>query len=301
MSFSRFAGAVLLLIPALAFGQKQEVRELQRDVAVLQDQVRSLERNFNEKVGSITTLLQQAIDSINKLNTNMAVLDSAMRDREKNLATPVTAVGAKVDQMANEFQFLRTTIEDLNGRMGKLERQLVDMNNTLKVIQAPPTAPPGPGQAPGPGMASAAPPAGVSADALYANAMRDKDSGNYDLALEGFQNYLRFFGTTDSAPNAQFYIGEISFLRKQYDEALQAFDAVLERYPDNNKTLDALYMKGRTLVLMGQKTAGADEFQEVVQRAPRSALAQKAREELKKLGLSANRSPASKKRTTKSR
>ncbi len=293
MSYSRFAGAFLLLVPALAFGQKQEVRELQRDVAVLQDQVRSLERSFNEKVGSITTLLQQAIDSINKLNTNMAVLDSALRDREKNIAAPMGAVGTKVDQMANEFQFLRTTIEDLNGRMGKLERQLVDMNNTMKVIQAPPSAPP----ASGPSMASSGPPPGVSADALYANAMRDKDSGNYDLALEGFQNYLKFFGNTDTAPNAQFYIGEINFLRKQYEDALGAFDAVLERYPDNNKTLDALYMKGRALVLTGQKTAGADEFREVIQRAPRSALAQKSRDELKKLGLSATRTTT----TTKKR
>ncbi len=286
----------LLLVPALVFGQKQEVRELQRDVAILQDQVRSLERSFNEKVGSITTLLNQAIDSINKLNTTMAVLDASLREREKNLAAPVTSVGAKVDQMASEFQFLRTTIEDLNGRMGKLERQLVDMNNAIKVIQAPPAPPPGPG-----GTASATPPAGMSADALYANAMRAKDSGNYDLAQEQFQDYLKYYGATDTAPNAQYYIGEILFQRKQYDNALQAFDAVLERYPENNKTLDALYMKGRTLVLMGQKTAGADEFYEVITRQPRSAQAAKAREQLKALGLSTTPRSATKRRTTKAR
>jgi TolA-binding protein len=286
MSLLRFLPAIVVLVPALA--QKQEVRELQRDVAVLQDQVRSLERSFNEKVGSITTLLQQAIDSVNKLNTNMAVLDSALRDREKNMTGPVASVGAKVDQMANEFQFLRTTIEDMNGRMGKLERQLVDMNNTIKVMQAPPVAPPpsGPGITPG-GMAGA-PPAGVSAESLYANSLRDKESGNYDMALEGFNNYLKFFGNTDTAPNAQYYIGEIHFLRKQYDNALDAFEAV-ERYPDNAKTLDALFMKGRTLVAMQQRTAGADQFQEVIARAPRSALAQRSREEIKKLGLSPRR------------
>ncbi len=288
---------VLLLMPALLPAQKQEVRELQRDVAVLQDQVRSLERSFNEKVGSITTLLQQAIDSINKLNTNMAVLDAALREREKGLTAPMTSMGAKVDQMANEFQFLRTTIEDLNGRMGKLERQLVDMNNTMKVLQAPPAPPPAAGAAPG-SAASSGPPAGVSADSLYANAMRDKESGNYDLALEGFMNYLKWFGSTSTAPNAQYYIGEIQFTRKEYDEALDAFDAVLERYPENSKTLDALYMKGRTHVLMGQRTAGADEFQQVIDRAPRTQLAQKARDEIRKLGLAParKRAPAKKAR-----
>jgi len=276
----------MLLLPVYAPAQKQEVRELQRDVAVLQDQVRSLERSFNEKVGSMTTLLQQAIDGVNRLNTNMAVLDAALRDREKNLAAPVTSVGAKVDQMSSEFQYLRTTIEDLNGRMGKLERQLIDMNNTLKVIQAPPVAPPAQGAAAG------GPPPGVSADMLYANALRDKEAGNYDLALEGFNNYLKFYGATESAPNAQYYIGEIEFQRKNYDQALAAFDAVLERYPENPKTLDALFMKGRTLVLQGERTAGADEFQEVIKRAPRSGLAEQARAEIRKLGLAPRRSTA---------
>lgn len=288
MSGLKLACAAALLLPALAPAQKQEVRELQRDVAVLQDQVRSLERSFNEKVGSMTTLLQQAIDGVNRLNTSMAVLDAALRDREKNLAAPVTSVGAKVDQMSNEFQYLRTTIEDLNGRMGKLERQLVDMNNTLKVIQAPPVAPPTQG-------AESGPPPGVSADTLYANALRDKEAGNYDLALEGFNNYLKFFGTTESAPNAQYYIGEIEFQRKNYDQALTAFDAVLERYPENPKTLDALFMKGRTLVLQGERTAGADEFQEVIKRAPRSTLAVQARAEIRKLGLAPRRTAPAKK------
>ncbi len=289
MSGLKLACAAVLLLPALAPAQKQEVRELQRDVAVLQDQVRSLERSFNEKVGSMTTLLQQAIDGVNRLNTNMAVLDAAMRDREKNLAAPVTSVGAKVDQMSSEFQYLRTTIEDLNGRMGKLERQLVDMNNTLKVIQAPPTAPPPQGAAAG------GPPPGVSADSLYANALRDKEAGNYDLALENFNNYLKFYGTTETAPNAQYYIGEIEFQRKNYDQALTAFDAVLERYPENPKTLDALFMKGRTLVLQGERTAGADEFQEVIKRAPRSGLAEQARAEIRKLGLAPRRTTPAKK------
>ncbi len=290
----KFPLAIVLLaaLPAASFAQKQEIREVQRDVASLQDQVRGLERTLNENVGRLTAMLQQVSDAVNKVNTNLAVLDATMRDRDKNVNAPVASMGTKVDAMANEFQGLRVTMEDMNARLGKLQQSIVDLGNTVKVMQSPPTPPPGAGSpTSGPGMAAGgAPPAGMTAEALYANAMRDKDGGAYDSALAEFNDYLRYYGTTDLAPNAQYYIGEIYYNRKDYDNALKAFDTVLERFPDNNKTLDAMYMKGRSLVQMGERTKGAAEFRAVIQRNPRSDTAAKARDQLKALGLPATTS-----------
>ncbi len=277
----------LLLIPGIGFAQKREFVELQRDVAALQDQVRSLERSNSENMGRLTGLLQQAIDSINKVSTSIAVLDASIRERDKTVAAPMANLGAKVDQMSNEFQGVRVTIDDLSSRLGKLQQNLVDLNNTIKVIQAPPAPPSGPGGSSGPGSASSGAPT-VNADTLYSSAMRDKNGGHDDIALQEFNDYLRFYGNTEMAPNAQYYIGEIFYNRKDYENALQAFDMVLERYPENNKTLDAMYMKGRSLVQMGERTKGAEEFRAVVAKAPRSELAAKAKAQLTSMGLSVN-------------
>jgi tol-pal system protein YbgF len=285
---------VLCLLPGLSFAQKREFVELQRDVAALQDQVRSLANSNSENMGRVTALLQQALDSINKLNTNVALLDAAMRDRDKTIVAPVTSVGAKVDQMSSEFQAMRVTMDDMSSRLGKLQQNLVDLNNTIKVIQAPPALPSGgPGGGPGSAAGSAPP-----ADTLYSSAMRDKNGGNDDVALQEFNDYLKFYGNTEMAPNAQYYIGEILYNRKDYQNALQAFDTVLERYPDNNKTLDAMYMKGRTLVQLGERSAGADVFRAVYNKAPRSELAAKAKAQLASMGLSVN-TPAAKRATPK--
>lgn len=289
MNWLRLALSVVLISP-LAFAQKRELVELQRDVATLQDQVRSLERSFNEKVGGLTTLLQQSIDAIQKLNTTVAVLDASLRDREKNLAAPVTTVGSKVDQMSSEFQAVRVSIEDMTARLGRLERSLVDLSNTIKVIQAPPAPP-----------SAAGPPQGLSAEDLYANALRDKAAGNFDMAIAEFNDYLKFYGDTESAPNAQYYIGEIAFTRKDYETALEAFNLVLERFPEerNTKILDAIFMKGRTLVEMGQPGKAAEEFRAVINRSPRSDLAAKSKEQLAALKLPVN--PPTTKRKAKSR
>jgi TolA-binding protein len=74
---------------------------------------------------------------------------------------------------------------------------------------------------------------------------------------------------------------------------------VLEKYPDNNKTADALYMKGATLVKMGKRTQGKQEFCELAKRFPSSDLAGKAKSQVKTLGLTcgAAAAPARKKKT----
>jgi TolA-binding protein len=288
MNWLRLAVAAFLLSP-LSFGQNRQMVELQRDVADLQDKVHKLDSTFNEKMGSLNTLVQQCVDSIAKLNTSIAVLDSSLRDREAKLSEPLTATGAKVDQLSSEFQAVRVSVDDLSSRLGKLERTLVDLGNTMKVIASPP---PPPGPAP-----SAGPPQGLSADTLYANAMRDKDGGNSDMALQEFSDYLKYYRDTDTAPNAQYYIGEISYNRKDYETALKSFDAVLEQFPEgkNTKMLDAMFMKGRTLVLMGDKAGAVAEFRAVVKRAPTSELATKAKAQLATLGVA----PVAKKSTHK--
>ncbi len=281
MKRSRLVFVLLVVTPVLCFGQKKEILELQRDMALLQQDVRALQRSMDENMAALKVLVQQAVDSVAKLNTTVAVLDNTLRERlreqEKVLVNPVATVSSKVDQMSTDFQALRDSVADMNARMGKLEQRIIDLGNKITVIQAPPAPPPGTG--------ASGPPPGVSAEGLYASAMRDMDGGSYDLAIQEFNDYLKYFGTTETAPNAQYYIGEIYFKRGDLESALKAFDMVLERYPENTKTLDAMYMKGQTLVKMGERTKGAEEFREIIARRPSSELAAKARARLRELGL----------------
>ena len=284
---------ILFLSAFPAFSQKEKIAEIQRDVLLMQDQIRSLQRSQDEKMAALQVLVQQILDSANKANTAVAVLDSAMRDRlkeqEKLLVAPIAGVGAKVDTMANDFAGVRESVTDLSSRMGKLQNQIADINSAIKILAAPPAPPP---SAVPPAAANPnAPPAGVSAETLYNGAMRDKSAGNSDLAIEQFQNYLKWFGNTDLAPNAQYYIGEIKYLRGDLDGALLAFDTLLEKDPDNPKTSDAMLQKGRALVKSGFKAEARQEFTSLVKKFPTHDNAAKARTELAALNSPA-RAPA---------
>lgn len=290
---------LLLSLSALpALSQKEKIAEIQRDILLMQDQIRALQRSQDEKMAAMQVLLQQTLESANKANTAVAVLDAALRDRmkeqEKLLVAPVANVGARVDTMSNDFAGVRESITDLSSRMGKLQNQLADINSAIKTLAAPPPPPPAAGV---PTAAAGGPPAGVSAETLYNGAMRDKSAGNADLAIEQFQNYLKWFGSTDLAPNAQYYIGEIKYLRGDLDGALMAFDTLLEKYPDNPKTSDAMLQKGRALVKAGFKAEARQEFTSLIKKFPNHDNAAKARTELAALnGPARGARPATKKR-----
>ena len=289
MTFWRRLVPVLLICPSLGLAASREIVELQRDVALLQEQVRTLQRSQDEKLSAIQVLVQQALDAANKANTSVALLQNnlqqSIKEQQKSVVAPVVDVGAKIDQMSNDFQALRESVADISSQVGKLQQQMVDIGNAVRTIQTPAAPPPAAGTSLGPPPAAAGNVPPVPAETLYQNAMRDRSGGKDDLALQEFSDYLKYYGNTDLAPNAQFYVGEIHLRQGNFDDALREFDMVLEKYPDNNKTADALYMKGRTLVQMGKRTQGKQEFCELVKRFPSSDLAGKARSQVKALGL----------------
>ena len=278
------AQAVMFAAPA------REILELQRDMATLQDQVKTLQRTLEERMAALQSLIQQNVELTNK---STAAVEAGIRDRmaeqAKSLTGPVANMNVKLDQMANEFQNVSNHVADLTSQMSKLQAQLVDLGNAVKTINAPPPPPPGAGST-GAGMSGAGgattPPPGMSAQQVYDSAMRDRSGGSFDLAMQGFNEYLKYYGSTELAPNAQFYIGQIYYDKNDFSNALQAFDAVLERFPENPKTADAMYMKGMALLKSGQRTEAAREFLNVIQKFPTAEVAAKARTQRRALGLS---------------
>jgi len=283
----------------LAFGASKEIVELQRDVALLQDQVRALQQSLDQRVGSLQALVQQTLDASNRTSTAVAVMqdrfNDALKQQQQSVAGPVANVGNKLDQMSEDFRAVRESVLDMNSRLNKLDAKIADLQNTINVLRNPPSAPP-PAAGAVEGPVASGPPPGMNAETTYTNAYRDYTGGNYDLAMQEFTDYLKYFPNLQLSPNAQYYIGDIYSRRKDYENAIQAFDAVLEHYSENNKTAAAHYKKGEALLALGRRDAAAREFRDVVSHYPDSDVVPLAKKQLRDLGLSS--APA---KTTKRR
>ena len=308
MSFSRVAILLFGLSP-FAFGASKEILELQRDIAMLQTQVTNLQSTLDQKVAAIQTLTQQTLDSVTRTNTAVAVMENrfneTMKQQEQSLNGPVANVGQKLDQMSEDFRAVRESVLDMNTRMGKLDAKMADLQNLINTTRSAPAAPPPAiGTTPGdPNAAQTAPatsgpPPGMQAEATYTNAFRDYQAGKYDIAMQEFNDYLKYFGNTTFAPNAQYYLADIYYRRQDFSNALPAFDMVLEKYGDNAKTADAHYMKGMCLMSLDRKDAAAREFRDVYARYSDQDpdIAAKAKARLREMGLTVATTAAPKRR-----
>ncbi len=288
------AGLVTITAPPRIHAASKEIQELQRDVAQLQDQVKQLQQSQDRQLAEIRVLVQQALSAGNDANKSVAViqngLQQSLRDLQEKVVSPVVGVGSRMDQVSSDVRTLQAAVGDLTNMVSKMQAQLTDLSNVVKVLSAPPpAAPPQPGATPGGGPGgpggSASDLPTISATDLYANADRDRIGGKLDLALSEFSDYLRWYGNTDMAPYAQYYIGWIHSSQGDYDDAVKDFDLVLEKYPDNKKTPDALFGKGTSLVKLGRRTDANKEFQELLKRFPKSDLAPRACDQVKSLGF----------------
>jgi tol-pal system protein YbgF len=298
-----FSAAVLagtlggsLVGPRPAEAVARELIELQHDVTSLLQGQKDLSTQMTQDHTVMKTLVEQSSDTVGKLNGTMSALQKSMQDVTANS-------GARLDTMSTQVQGLSDNLEEIKSRLGKLNQQLVDLQNTVQSIDAKISGGGGAGGTPtasnsGGGMSSqpassSLPPSGApagggsapSADTLYSNGLRDITGGNYDLARKEFLDYLKFYGDTDLASNAQFYLGEIAYKQKQYDQAVSEFDKVLANYPKSFKLAPARLRKGMALIEVGQKTAGVRELREVIKRYPNTEEERLARAKLKELGV----------------
>ncbi|HEV3041370.1 MAG TPA: tetratricopeptide repeat protein [Candidatus Angelobacter sp.] len=264
--------ASFVIQPAFA-GTKEQLIQLQTTVDILKDNMAKMQQSFDERMGVMRDMVTQQTDSVNKMGNTIDSLSKALQQQNNDSA-------GKVDQLSGQVQSLHDAVDELKARLAKVGKQLDDLQGTVQNIQAPPAAQPGATPATAQPAQNQAPPA----DVLYNDALRDFNAGKNDLALQEFKQYLQYYGNTDLAGNAQFYVGEIEYRAGDYQSAIKDYNNVLDQFPGGNKNAAAQLKKGFAFLELGQRDAGVKELQSLINRYPKSPEAIQARDRLNRLG-----------------
>src|SRR6266478_2119627 len=169
-SGAMFASAVAgsLIGPKPVMAVAREIIELQRDVTSILQGQKDLQNQMTQDHTVQKTLIEQSSDTVNKLNTTMSSLQKSVQDVQANS-------GTRLDTMSTQVQGLSDNLEEIKSRLGKVNQQLVDLQNSVQSIDArlaggnPAGAPPAASPAAKPAADASHPPA----DTLYSNGLSD--------------------------------------------------------------------------------------------------------------------------------
>ncbi|MGA3326288.1 MAG: tetratricopeptide repeat protein [Terriglobia bacterium] len=257
-----------------AFGVSKETLQMMQQLDALQQAVQNLQKTVDTQTAVLKTLVEQANDNVNSMKSVVTDLRGSL---QQNLASS----NARFDAMTSQMQALSESLEEAKSRLSKLSEQMAQTQNILQTLPALNPAPTtSPGTLPAPGA-----PQVPDAESLYNQGLSLYSGGQWDLSMQAFQEYLKYYKDTDRASNAQFYIGECYYSQKDYKQAIDAYDLCIEKYPAGNKAAAAQLHKGYSLLALDQKAAGIRELRSLIQRFPDSDEADLARQRLKKLGV----------------
>jgi tol-pal system protein YbgF len=165
--------------------------------------------------------LEQRVAQLERLADNQGLIE---------LARQLYALQAEVRALRGSVEELQFA---LNGAKEQQRAQYLDLDQRLQAVEEGAAR-----------LAATATVAGTDPAAEYQAAFDLLKAGKYDQAKAGFEGFLASHPAHELASNAQYWLGEVSYVERDYEAALKAFGKVLSDYPQARKAADALLKTG---------------------------------------------------------
>ena len=204
-----------------------------------------------------------------------------VEDRLNQIQQNLTALTGQLEQMQYRNQQLQQQMEKMQA---DYEYRLDTLEKGGKAGPRPAAPPPSAGPTPTPpagggNLAANAPPAGggVQGEALYHDAFKLLQDGDYAGAERGFKTFVQRNPQNPLAGNAQYWLGETYYARRDYQNAMVSFAEGYKVYKTSPKGPDNLLKLGVTLTALNKKQEACAVFSRFSQDYPRATDLQKRR------------------------
>jgi tol-pal system protein YbgF len=236
---------------------------------------------------------------------------AAVKQHEDAQDASIAALNQQVSDLQASVQRLTGQNEQLTHRVGEFEDKIARMQKDFDYricmlaqqqlgagpdASADPSAPP-----PAPAMDCAAthnappapppdsqvynagnpnalapPPTAPDPHQQFNAAMALLAKAQYDEARAGFQAIIDANPDGDLAPQANYWIGDIAYVQKDYQGAARAFALEIKKYPTSDRAPESMLKLGQTLIAMGKKEEGCTTLAAIKEKFPKDPIDKKA-------------------------
>ena len=242
---------------------------------------KKVSNDLDVRIQSIRSGNAETVSDMERLRSEIRELSGRIEDNEQIIKRAVERDIGDQDTMKESLSRLTKKMDDLEGTVRRQQEYL-----GLQTL--PPTAEKIEGETPAtaepPQEKTAAPAVSGSSEAsLYDGALASFRNGKFEVAMEGFENFLRQYPKSDRADNAQFWIGECYMSLKHYEQAILAYQKVIKNFPKGNKAPNAMLRQAMAFLEIKDQTSTKLLLRKIIKNYPKSNEAKIAEKKLKTL------------------
>ena len=279
-------GSIIFLIGLLLFGcaSTRDVRVLDRGLDVIQSQINSLQKENNSNKKEISDLRTEN----QKLKADLSL---RLENLQSEIRTSSTSSGEYQELFKRSSKEMDRFKEEMEGRLRTTEEKrkaqeekLKEIEDRLKGLDGRIAA--SASKAESERLASTKETLseikGVSTGmgTLYKDAYETFHRGDLEGSRRKFEAFLKQYSNTELSDNAQFWIGETYYLKKDYERAILEYEKAVVKYPEGDKIPAALFKQALAFLELGDKTNARNLFKRVIEKYPISDQAQIAKKKL---------------------
>lgn len=237
----------------------KQVRQIESDNSSLRGQVDSLRAEMH-KLRSLVARSEQ----------------QAQQVKEQSLK-----VTADVD---NRLEIVQRQMQIFDDRLDDLNNRVANMPGKLRLATERGAAPPAQTNAQT-APANTEPVIDKNAledmSKLYDASYQDLTQGKFELARQGFAEFLRRYPESALADNAQYWIGESYYSQREYVRAAAEFAVVAEKYPAGDKVPASMLKRAYALLSLSRRTEAQALLEKLIKLYPSTNEAELAKARLK--------------------
>ena len=264
-------------------------RDLQKEVSALKTDTQRLQSNQSdlllrvENLQSEQKILSSGFDEykefskrpakeIDRVREDTSVRLRMLEEREKALEAKNKAMEDRARQLEKQ---LEENLKAMEGKIDRVATKQVELEKTAAAAEAERSAA---AKAQPPPVETKGPSTG--AGDLYRDAYETFQKGDLEGARRKFEAFLKQYPNTDLSDNAQFWIGETYYLKRDYEKAILEYEKAITKYPEGDKIPSALFKQALAFAELGDKSNARTLLRRVIERYPQSEQADMAKKRL---------------------
>ena len=247
--------------------QRNEGQRAQADLLLRLENLQSELRILSTGIEEYKEFAKKPSREIDRVREDLALRTRLLEEREKTLEEKNKVLDDRSKALEERTRGLEDRLKGLDGKLEKLVSKPIESEKPAPTKEVPAEI------------------KGVSAAIgdVYKDAYETFQKGDLEGARRKFEAFLKQYPNTELSDNAQFWIGETYYLKKDFEKAILEYEKAIVKYPEGDKIPAALFKQALAFQELGDKTNTRNLLKRVIERYPQSDQAEMAKKKLESI------------------